>query len=97
MHLLDAVADVQADRRAGRFNPLVSTGTPALVARATAERLRAQVTEALARVDLAGRALVDVLLGRELRGAVHRAFPVEENCSARIPRQRSGSSLPWRR
>ncbi len=93
VHLLDAVEDLRSDRRAGRFNPLAATGTPEPVARATAERLRSQVTDSLAHVDFVDRALVDVLLGHELHRAVRRAFP-REDVSSLVPRQRTAVRSP---
>ena len=88
VHLLDAVEDVHEDARTGAFNPLTATGTPQPAARALGHELRGRVAAALARVELADGALVDVLLGRELDRALARAFPVS------VPAQRaSGSPL----
>jgi hypothetical protein len=94
VHLLDAVEDRQADAAAGRFNPLTSTGTDAATARHLAEELVARVGGALARTDLVDRALVDVLLGRELTAAVTRVLPGACACApvALVPQQRTGTS-----
>lgn len=53
-----------------RFNPLAATGTPAAEARRLTDRLAADAQKAVQRADLVDRALVDVLLGKELRAAV---------------------------
>ena len=96
VHLLDAVEDHGADLDAGRFNPLTATGTQAHEARRLADELVAEVATALAEADLADRALVDVLLGRELAAAVSRVLPAA--CSstacttAAVPAQRTGGS-----
>ena len=89
VHLLDAVEDLEADLAAGHFNPLAATGTHADAARRHAEALVAEVAAGLADADLADRALVDVLLGDELRRAVHRVLPAA--CSAAVPAQRSAT------
>jgi len=86
VHLLDAVDDRQGDAEAGRFNPLTATSTRAEDARALAGRLVAEVEAALAEADLADRTLTDVLLGSELRAAVHRALPPPD-CPS-VPQQR---------
>ena len=75
VHLLDAVEDHAADVSAGQFNPLVATGTDAVAARALAEALVADVSRALDRVVMSDPALARVLLGEELKAAVHRALP----------------------
>jgi hypothetical protein len=75
VHLLDAVEDHAQDAATARFNPLTATGTPAADARALADPLVVQIGDALDRAELPDRALVDVLLGKELRAAVQRALP----------------------
>ncbi|MFP5220602.1 MAG: DUF5685 family protein [Actinomycetes bacterium] len=89
VHLLDAVEDRADDAAAGRFNPLTATGTDALTARGLADRLVADVRGGMARVRLVDRSLVDVLLGREVEHAVHRALPVE----VPVPAQRSAGAV----
>ena len=88
VHLLDAVEDREADRAAGHVNPLEATGTDNAAARTLADQLVARVQAALAAADLADRALVDVLLGRELWAAVHRALPL-------VPQQRGSTLMLW--
>ena len=75
VHLLDAVEDREADEAAGRFNPLTATGAGDAAARELAEDLVRAVQSGVRRADLTDRALVDVLLGRELQHAVHRVLP----------------------
>lgn len=94
VHLLDAVADFQADRAAGRFNPLSATGTDVDAARTLADALVAQISASLSRAHLVDRALVDVLLGAELVSAVHRAFPQPPAPQA-IPQQRQAERGAW--
>jgi hypothetical protein len=96
VHLLDAVEDREADQRAGRFNALTATRTTNGAAQQLAERLRTEVAQALSHVDMVDRALVDVLLGRELTRAVHRVFPQppsEGACATALPHQRNPSLL----
>ena len=88
VHLLDAVEDHASDGEQGKFNPLAATGTSAADARALADRLAAQVLTALDEADLPDRALVDVLLGKELRAAVQRALPA----AVEVPEQRRGGT-----
>ena len=93
VHLLDAVEDLHEDARTGAFNPLAATGTPEPAARALAHDLRDRVARALDGVEMADRALVDALLGRELTKAVSRAFPSADghSCGAAVPAQRSST------
>ncbi len=91
VHLLDAVEDRAADAAAGHFNPLAATGTDDDGARTLAEALVADVQAALRRAELVDRALVDVLLGRELVRAVHRVLPQACPTSPAVPAQRSGA------
>ena len=93
VHLLDAVEDRGSDRAAGRFNPLEATGTTDDGARKLADALVAEVRTALDLVDLADRALVDVLLGTELTRAVHRVLPAA--CATPVPAQRQGGTGAW--
>jgi hypothetical protein len=88
VHLLDAVEDHAGDADAGRFNPLRATGTAPADARLLADELVADVRTALGDAHLVDRALVDVLLGRELDRAVHRALPTPS--APPVPAQRSG-------
>ncbi len=96
VHLLDAVEDHASDAAAGRFNPLTATGTEPPAARQLADELVAQVRAGLAQAELADRALVEVLLGRELVAAVDRALPRPDGgagCrTAAVPQQRSSAS-----
>lgn len=89
VHLLDAAADREDDARRGAFNPLAATGTDDDATRVLAERLVDDVRAALARADLQDRALVDVLLGRVLRSAVHRVLGVHVDVPG--PRRPAGA------
>ncbi|HEY0560431.1 MAG TPA: DUF5685 family protein [Frankiaceae bacterium] len=97
VHLLDAVQDRTADRAAGRFNPLEVTGTDDPAAAALAHELLAEVGRALGETAFADAELADVLLGRELRRAVHRVLPDHEATCCRpavaVPAQRRGGSV----
>lgn len=88
VHLLDAVEDHGADGAQDRFNPLAATATSAADARALADRLAGQVLLELDAADLPDRALVDVLLGTELRAAVQRVLPPV----VAVPEQRRGGT-----
>jgi hypothetical protein len=74
VHLVDAVDDLDADRRNKRFNPLTATTTNLHEARAFAERLRAEITTGLHAATFADRELLDVLLGPVLDQACRRTF-----------------------
>jgi hypothetical protein len=76
---------------AGAFNPLRASGTAPAVARAVADALVADVQRALGQAELEDPALVDVLLGKELRAAVQRAFPVR----LPVPQQREAGAGSW--
>jgi hypothetical protein len=73
-HLLDAVEDLPADRRAGAFNPLAATGTTRAEALRHCEDSVLGLELAVADLDLADDRLVRALLGREVRHAVDRTF-----------------------
>lgn len=75
VHLLDAVEDLDGDRKHGRFNPLTVTGTSLSGARAEADSLHASLIEALGSVVMHDPALVDALLGPALRSGINRVLP----------------------
>lgn len=98
VHLLDAVEDRCSDVASARFNPLETTATDAAGARRLADELVGEVRQALSGAALADRALVDVLLGRELTRAVSRVLPdpVRPVQPAQlVPRQRHPASAAW--
>ncbi|HET9689535.1 MAG TPA: DUF5685 family protein [Acidimicrobiales bacterium] len=84
VHLLDAVDDREADRRAGRHNPLDATATSDEGAADHARRLRAAVAGSLDELDLVDGDLVRALLGPTLDAAVGRRWP-----ALRAPRQQA--------
>ncbi|MEV5827129.1 DUF5685 family protein [Spirillospora sp. NPDC052242] len=73
-HLIDAVEDVDDDVAAGAYNPLTATGTGPAEARRLAEDALHGLRLALAELDLERPALVNALLGREVRRSVDRVF-----------------------
>ncbi|BEP13518.1 hypothetical protein acdb102_18290 [Acidothermaceae bacterium B102] len=75
VHLIDAVDDLEADARRGRFNPLAATGTGRGEAHRRARALTREIAEGLDDVVLAEPALARLLLGPELERAVSRTFP----------------------
>jgi hypothetical protein len=74
VHLVDAVQDRDADRRAGKFNALEATGTSDEQARAVAAQLHQDILRYLARAQLTDRRLVDALFGAELSRTLRRVF-----------------------
>jgi hypothetical protein len=81
-HLLDAVEDLPADRRAGAFNPLTATGTTRAEALRHCEDSLLGIELAVADLDLADDRLVRALLGREVRHAVDRTFGLHTHAHA---------------
>ncbi|WP_433325826.1 DUF5685 family protein [Spirillospora sp. CA-294931] len=73
-HLLDAVEDVHTDLASGAFNPLIATGTGPAEARRLCDDAVQGIRLALDDLDLENRALVRILLERELRRSVDQIF-----------------------
>lgn len=73
-HLLDAVEDRAADRAAGAWNPLTTTGTGAAEARRLCDDAVHGIRLALAEVEFTDSALAHRLLVHELEHAVQRTF-----------------------
>ena len=73
-HLLDAVSDLDRDRRRGAFNPLDAAGVTVPQARVLAEQLRAGVSAGLGRAEFADSALLTELLGPQLERAIDATF-----------------------
>lgn len=73
-HLLDAVEDLETDRAAGAYNPLIATGTELSAARGHCDDAVAGMRMAVADLDLEDRRLVESLLYREVRRSVDRVF-----------------------
>jgi hypothetical protein len=73
-HLLDAVEDLQADRSAGAYNPLLATGTSQERARQHCDDALAGLRGAVAALELDERVLTESLLMREVGVAVDQVF-----------------------
>jgi hypothetical protein len=73
-HLIDAVEDLEADRAAGAYNPLLATGTGLAEARRHCDDALHGLRLALADVEFEQRRLVSALLGREVRRSVDHVF-----------------------
>ncbi|MGW0523436.1 DUF5685 family protein [Crossiella sp. NPDC003009] len=74
VHLLDAVEDLEADRAAGAWNPLLATGVDLAEARRLCDDAVLGVQLALKETELADQRLVHALLAHELDQAVRRTF-----------------------
>ncbi|GAA3443116.1 DUF5685 family protein [Planomonospora venezuelensis] len=73
-HLVDAVEDLEADRAAGAYNPLLATGTGLAEARRLCDDALLGLRLAVADLDLQERGLVKALLVKEVRRSVDRVF-----------------------
>jgi hypothetical protein len=73
-HLLDAVADLQADEAAGSYNPLLATGTTAIQAAESCSDALARLRSAVAVIELERPELTGSLLVSEVGVSVDRAF-----------------------
>jgi hypothetical protein len=73
-HLLDAIEDIEADRRAGAWNPVTATGTPPAEVRRLCEDAVRGIALALADAEFTDGRLSRALLVGELEHAIHRAF-----------------------
>ncbi len=73
-HLLDAVEDLEADRRNGAYNPILATGTSLDEVRRLCDDAAHGIELAVADLDLERRTLVRALLVNEVRRAVARTF-----------------------
>lgn len=80
-HLLDAVTDLDDDRRTGSFNPITATGTPLEQVRRECRRLVHRIRVMFDRLTLADGRLARALLVDGTHAALHRAFdPVAGTC-----------------
>jgi len=70
-HLLDAVEDLDADRRSGSFNPIIATGTPLPAVRRHCTALVRRTRTTFDRLDLSDGRLARALLV----DGTHRAAP----------------------
>jgi len=73
-HLLDAVQDLPADTRRGRWNPLTATGTSLAAARALADGAVAGLRRALRQAEMPDPRLAHLLLAHEVGRAVEHTF-----------------------
>ena len=73
-HLLDAVTDLDDDRRTGSFNPITATGTPLAQVRRECARLVHRIRRAFDRLILTDGRLARALLVDGTHAALHRAF-----------------------
>ena len=73
-HLVDAVQDLDADRRSGTWNPLSATGAGATEARRLCDEALAALRTVICRAWFADGRLVHLLLAHEIGHAIHRAF-----------------------
>jgi hypothetical protein len=83
VHLLDAVGDLDKDRRRGAFNPVRASGTSVSQAHQMALSLAAEVASGVGQLDLVSPTLVRSLLGPVLSQSVQRAFRVAHARPAR--------------
>lgn len=80
-HLLDAVTDIDDDRRTGSFNPIIATGTPLEQVRRECRRLVHRIRVMFDRLTLSDGRLARALLVDGTHAALHRAFdPVVGAC-----------------
>ncbi|MBT0567936.1 regulator [Williamsia sp. CHRR-6] len=77
-HLLDAVADLDRDRRAGDYNPLEATGTDIDDVARECDRLHGEIVAHLDALVLRDDRLVRRLLDRGLRHSIDRTFAARE-------------------
>jgi hypothetical protein len=73
-HLLDAVDDLERDRRAGSFNPITATGTPLPEVRRECARQVRRIRLGFDRLELRDGRLARALLVDGTHAALHRAF-----------------------
>jgi hypothetical protein len=73
-HLVDAVEDLEADRKAGAWNPLLATGADLAEARRLVQDALLGIRLALDEVSFTDDRLVRALLVRELARSVRRVF-----------------------
>lgn len=80
-HLLDAVTDLDEDRRTGSFNPITATGTPVAQVRRECRRLVRRIRRSFDQLALTDGRLARALLVDGTHAALHRAFdPASGTC-----------------
>jgi hypothetical protein len=80
-HLLDAVDDLDEDRRRGAFNPVLVTGTPLPEVRRHCRALVRTIRERFDELELTDGRLARAVLVDGTRSAVHRAFGAGSTCA----------------
>ena len=93
-HLLDAVEDLERDRAAGDFNPLIASGTSVDVARTECVRLVDAIRTALDGVQLRDDRLLRMLLIGGLNRALMRVFGPGPEAVFTSPGQHRQPQLP---
>ncbi|GGL88391.1 DUF5685 family protein [Nakamurella endophytica] len=93
-HLLDAVTDLDRDRTAGDWNPVLATGVGLDVVRRRCFHLARRIRAELARVQLEDDRLVRALLVDSVHAAVHRAFPDPSERTAACPVRPTDTAPP---
>ncbi len=92
-HLLDAVTDLDDDRRTGSFNPITATGTPLEQVRRECRRLVHRIRRAFDRLVLTDGRLARALLVDGTHAALHRAFdPPPGACATTAAAPASGQA-----
>jgi hypothetical protein len=84
-HLLDAVEDLDADRKAGSFNPIIATGTPLPAVRLEATKLVRRIRVSFDNLAVTDGRLARALLVEGTHSALHRAFGSRQPTCATRP------------
>ena len=84
-HLIDAVEDLDADRRTGAFNPIIATGTPLSTVRQECTRLVRRIRSTFGSLTLSDGRLARALLVDGTHNAMHRAFGTKASTTCAAP------------
>jgi hypothetical protein len=90
-HLLDAVTDLEDDRRSGSFNPITATGTTLEQVRHQCRQLVRRIGVTFDRLVLTDGRLARALLVDGTHAALHRAFDTQGATCAAPPPNWSGA------
>ena len=88
-HLIDAVEDLDADRRNGAFNPIIATGTPLSTVRRECTSLVRKIRSSFGSLILSDGRLVRALLVDGTHTAMHRAFGSTTSTTCATPAGRA--------